>query len=195
MPRQTEPQQRRVHFAGEQRQGLSQPRRQRNPSAEAGGQHAHMADDLAERRARCARAVSGLVERQEPVAETVHAVANLRRDRQEHRPPGLRLLLRRDRHGTHWSRTVVAYGPHRILGGHIHGHDGLHRRYQHGKSGQWRFSSQTFLNLLPFFPSIMFSFHFLFFFFFYLMPTLRRYLLYTILHRSKSPTRRDDHPT
>jgi len=67
-----------VRRPGEQRQEFQPAHQQRDHCAEAGRGHAYLADDIAEQRARRLRAVPGLVERSEPFAATVHAVARLR---------------------------------------------------------------------------------------------------------------------
>jgi len=133
VPGRPEPERGRVHQAGEQGPELDRVHRQRDRGAKAGRQHAHLADDRAEHRARLVRAVPGLVERPEPAAAAVHAVAHLRRDGQERGSVGVRLLFRPDPDGRDGAVASAAGGRHRILDGHVHGRVLVHRRHKHGK--------------------------------------------------------------
>jgi len=93
MPGGTETEPGSVRRPGEQGQEQQHAHRQRDHRAEAGRGHAHLADDIAEQRARRLRAVPRLVERSEPFAAAVPVASGLRRGDPELGPATVCLLL------------------------------------------------------------------------------------------------------
>lgn len=88
---------RHVQCAGDEKHGWAHGRRGGRPAA--GGRHDDVADVRTKRASVRADAVGGRVERPDPEARPVHAVAAVRRTSPERGPTDLRLLLLSAAHG------------------------------------------------------------------------------------------------
>lgn len=102
MPREPQAARRDVRGAGDENRGQLSGRRGGRP--EAGHRHDDVADVRAEHSAVRAHAVGGCLERPDPEARSMHAVAALRRTSPERGPTALCLLLLSAAHGGGWSR-------------------------------------------------------------------------------------------
>jgi len=125
VPREPPAARRDVRRAGDEDRGRLSGRRGGRP--EAGHRHDDVADVRAEHPAVRAHAVGGRLERPDPEARPVHAVAALRRTGPERGPTAVCLLLLSAAHGGGRSRRDDTAGPDRRPNPYDHDRLQLHR--------------------------------------------------------------------